>query len=195
MLFRSFSPAQAEITIGVSISGTGPGASLGIPIRNTFGIIPKTIAGQPVKVVMLDDASDPAEGTKIVRRFATEDKVDVIVGSSTIPVAGAQSIAINELKIPMIALCPIAIELPKQAYSYTVPQPAALVIEAAVEDMKSRGIKNLAFIGFSDAWGDIILRALQQTQFNRTQAASLLGISVRQLRYQMQKLEIHAPEP
>jgi two-component system response regulator PilR (NtrC family) len=42
---------------------------------------------------------------------------------------------------------------------------------------------------------DIILRALQQTQFNRTQAASLLGISVRQLRYQMQKLDIHAPEP
>jgi two-component system response regulator PilR (NtrC family) len=42
---------------------------------------------------------------------------------------------------------------------------------------------------------DIILRALQQTQFNRTQAAGLLGISVRQLRYQMQKLDIHAPEP
>jgi two-component system response regulator PilR (NtrC family) len=42
---------------------------------------------------------------------------------------------------------------------------------------------------------DIILRALQQTQFNRTQAASLLGISLRQLRYQMQKLDIHAPEP
>jgi two-component system response regulator PilR (NtrC family) len=42
---------------------------------------------------------------------------------------------------------------------------------------------------------DIILRALQQTQFNRTQAASLLGISLRQLRYTMQKLEIQAPEP
>ncbi|MEH6434678.1 sigma-54-dependent transcriptional regulator [Massilia sp. DD77] len=41
---------------------------------------------------------------------------------------------------------------------------------------------------------DIIQRALQQTQFNRTQAASLLGISVRQLRYQMQKLEISAPD-
>ena len=41
---------------------------------------------------------------------------------------------------------------------------------------------------------DIIQRALQQTQFNRTQAASLLGISVRQLRYSMQKLEISAPE-
>jgi two-component system, NtrC family, response regulator PilR len=41
---------------------------------------------------------------------------------------------------------------------------------------------------------DIIQRALNQTQFNRTQAASLLGISVRQLRYQMQKLGIQAPE-
>jgi two-component system response regulator PilR (NtrC family) len=41
---------------------------------------------------------------------------------------------------------------------------------------------------------DIILRALAQTQFNRTQAAQLLGISFRQLRYQMQKLDIQAPE-
>ncbi|MCD2515122.1 sigma-54 dependent transcriptional regulator [Massilia sp. G4R7] len=41
---------------------------------------------------------------------------------------------------------------------------------------------------------DIIGRALQQTNFNRTQAAALLGISVRQLRYQMQKLEIVAPD-
>ncbi|MFC5480212.1 sigma-54-dependent transcriptional regulator [Massilia suwonensis] len=41
---------------------------------------------------------------------------------------------------------------------------------------------------------DIIQRALQQTQFNRTRTASLLGISVRQLRYQMQKLDIQAPE-
>ena len=41
---------------------------------------------------------------------------------------------------------------------------------------------------------DIILRALGQTNFNRTQAAQLLGISFRQLRYQMQKLDIHEPE-
>lgn len=41
---------------------------------------------------------------------------------------------------------------------------------------------------------DIILRALAQTQYNRTQAAQLLGISFRQLRYQMQKLNIQEPE-
>jgi len=37
---------------------------------------------------------------------------------------------------------------------------------------------------------EIIVRALAQTQYNRTQAAQLLGISFRQLRYQMQKLNI-----
>ncbi len=42
---------------------------------------------------------------------------------------------------------------------------------------------------------DIIVRALAKTQFNRTQAAHLLGISFRQLRYQMQKLDIQTPTP
>jgi len=41
---------------------------------------------------------------------------------------------------------------------------------------------------------DIIIRALAQTNYNRTQAAQLLGISFRQLRYQMQKLNIQEPD-
>jgi two-component system response regulator PilR (NtrC family) len=40
----------------------------------------------------------------------------------------------------------------------------------------------------------IICRALAKTRFNRTRAAELLGISFRQLRYRMQRLEIHDPE-
>ncbi len=41
---------------------------------------------------------------------------------------------------------------------------------------------------------DIIRRALEKTHFNRTQAAELLGISFRQLRYRMQRLSIHEPD-
>ncbi|MGB7481241.1 MAG: sigma-54 dependent transcriptional regulator [Burkholderiaceae bacterium] len=37
---------------------------------------------------------------------------------------------------------------------------------------------------------EIIRRALEKTRFNRTQAAELLGISFRQLRYRMQRLSI-----
>lgn len=41
---------------------------------------------------------------------------------------------------------------------------------------------------------DIIRVALQKTRYNRTQAADLLGISFRQLRYRMQRLGVHDPE-
>ncbi|GGI53643.1 sigma-54-dependent transcriptional regulator [Oxalicibacterium solurbis] len=45
-----------------------------------------------------------------------------------------------------------------------------------------------------DVEREIIRRALAKTHFNRTQAAELLGISFRQLRYRMQRLDIHAPD-
>lgn len=38
---------------------------------------------------------------------------------------------------------------------------------------------------------ELIQRALHQARFNRTRAASLLGISLRQLRYRLQRLTIH----
>lgn len=38
---------------------------------------------------------------------------------------------------------------------------------------------------------DLIQRALRQARFNRTRAAALLGISLRQLRYRLQRLMIH----
>jgi two-component system response regulator PilR (NtrC family) len=42
-----------------------------------------------------------------------------------------------------------------------------------------------------DVEREIIRRALAKTQFNRTQAADLLGISFRQLRYRMQRLGVN----
>jgi len=42
-----------------------------------------------------------------------------------------------------------------------------------------------------EAERELIRRALDKTRFNRTQAADLLGISFRQLRYRMQRLGVH----
>ena len=39
-----------------------------------------------------------------------------------------------------------------------------------------------------------ILQALRETRFRRARAAGLLGISLRQLRYRMQRLDIHEPD-
>ena len=77
--------AQAEITVGVSLGTTGPGASLGIPYKNAFQLVPSTIAGEPVRYVILDDESKPDNAAKNARKFVTEDKVDVLMGSNGVP--------------------------------------------------------------------------------------------------------------
>jgi two-component system response regulator PilR (NtrC family) len=74
------------------------------------------------------------------------------------------------------------------------PVPAAPVLAAAPLRASEEPLPNSLPDYLNQIERDIIIRALNQTQFNRTQAAQLLGISFRQLRYQMQKLEIQAPE-
>ena len=87
------------------------------------------------------------------------------------------------------AASPTAVETPVPV-SEPVPAPVSAPPTLGAGELPSNLPDYL-----SQVERDIIVRALGQTQFNRTQAASLLGISVRQLRYQMQKLDIHAPEP
>src|SRR6266436_8752345 len=82
------SPAAAEtseITIGITITTTGPAAALGIPERNALEFMPKEIAGVPLKVIVLDDVGDPTNATTNERRFVTESKADIIMGSSITP--------------------------------------------------------------------------------------------------------------
>lgn len=151
----------AEVVVGVSVSTTGPGASLGVHVSNTVSLLPKNIAGESIRYVTLDDASDPTTGAKNARRFATDEKVDAIIGSSTVPVALAQAAVANESKTPFIALSPIVVDAAKQPYVFVVPQPVPFMAEAVIEHMHAHGVKNAGYIGFSDAWGDANFGALK----------------------------------
>lgn len=146
--------AHAEITVGVSVSATGPGASLGVHVGNTIALLPKTIDGEAVRYVVLNDASDPSTGARNARKFAVEDKVDIIIGSSTVPVSIAQAAVASEERVPYISLCPIPIDAAKQPFVFAVPQPIPLMVDALVEHMRANQVKTLGFVGFSDSWGD-----------------------------------------
>ena len=159
LLFLSCT-AKSEIVIGVSVSATGPGTSLGVPTQNAFGIAPKSIAGQPVRYVILDDTSDPTAGVRNVRRFVSDERVDVIIGSSTVPVGIAQGGAANEAKVAIITMCPVPIDASKLPYVYAVPQPISLVTDAIAEHMRATNVKSVGFIGFADAWGDLTSRSM-----------------------------------
>src|SRR5580698_9347165 len=81
-------PATAqsnEIVIGITVTTTGPAAALGIPERNALEFVVKEIGGVPLKVIVLDDGGVPTNATTNARRFVTESKADVIMGSSTTP--------------------------------------------------------------------------------------------------------------
>jgi branched-chain amino acid transport system substrate-binding protein len=148
------SPALADITIGVSISLTGPTSALGIPTKNGIALWPKEIAGEKLNVIMLDDATDPTKGVQNTRKLITEDKADVIVGSVTTPVAIAMADVCVESKTPQLMLSPANLPPGKDAWSFRMPQSTAVMAIPIVEHWKKIGVKTYGFLGYSDGYGE-----------------------------------------
>jgi branched-chain amino acid transport system substrate-binding protein len=157
-LALSGSPVLAqtnEITIGISISTTGPAAALGIPERNALEFVAKEIGGVPLKVIVLDDGGDPTNATTNARRFVTESKADVIIGSSTTPPTVAVSNVANEAGIPHIGLAPFPITPERAKWSVDMPQPVPIMGKVLYAHMKAHNIKTVGYIGYSDSYGDL----------------------------------------
>ena len=151
-------PAAAqtsEITIGISISTTGPAAALGIPERNALEFVPKEIGGVPLKVIVLDDGGDPTNATTNARRFVTESKADIIMGSATTPPTIAISNVANEAGIPHLGLSPFPITPERAKWSVDMPQPVPIMGKVLYEHMKAHNIKTVGYIGYSDSYGDL----------------------------------------
>ncbi len=151
--------AQAEITIGISIASTGPQASLGVHYKNAFELMPKTLAGEPVKFIILDNASDATNAARNARKLVSEDKVDVLMGSNGVPATLAIAQVATESKTPLVTLSPVSLPADNVNWSFIVPQPTELMMDAVAKDVKKRNLKTLGYIGFSDGWGDLVLKA------------------------------------
>ncbi|ENO89329.1 ABC transporter substrate-binding protein [Thauera linaloolentis] len=150
--------AQAEIKVGVVLSATGPAASLGIPERNTVSLLPATIGGEPVRYIVLDDASDTTTAVKNARKLVAEDKVDVLVGSTTSPASLAMIDVAAETQTPMISMAASArIVAPmddKKRWIFKTPQNDKQMASAIIEHMSANKVKTVSFIGFANAYGE-----------------------------------------
>ena len=152
--------AHADVTIGVSISLTGPTSALGVPTKNGIELWPKTMGGEKVNVIILDDATDPTVAVKNTRRFITEDKVDVIVGSVATPVAAAMSDVAAEGQTVQLMLSPVNLPPGKGEWSFRMPQSTAVMAIPIVEQWKKLGVKTYGFLGYADAYGEAWLKDL-----------------------------------
>lgn len=150
--------SYADINIGVSVSATGPAASLGIPEKNTFALMPTSVAGQKINYIILDDASDTTKAVTNTKKLISEDKVDAVIGSTITPNSLAMIDIVAEAETPMIAMAASARIIDpmdaKRRWVFKTPQNDAQMAVAITGHMSKAGVKTAAFIGFSDAYGE-----------------------------------------
>jgi branched-chain amino acid transport system substrate-binding protein len=177
-------PAFADINVGVTVSATGPAASLGIPEKNTVTLLPAKVGDEKVNYIVLDDASDTTTAVSNTRKLISEHNVDLIIGSTITPNSLAMIDVVSESRTPMISLAASArIVEPiddKRRWVFKTPQNDVMMAQAIAEHMARNGVKTVGFIGFADAYGeswyqefDKIARAkglkiLASERYNRT---------------------------
>lgn len=158
VLSASIASASAEIKIGVVTSSSGPVAMVGIPQKNTIALLPKTIAGETVKYISLDDGSDPTASVKAVNKLIKENNVDAIIGPSGSPNAMAVIGTIAKAGVPLLAPVGTSATVvpmdPQKKWVFKTTQNDDVIAQALVEDMVKRNIKTLGFIGTADPYGD-----------------------------------------
>lgn len=149
--------AWAQIKIGVVLSATGPAASLGIPERNAVALMPREIAGKKVEYIVLDDGSDTTTAVKNTRKLISENKVDVIIGSTVTPNSLAMISVAAEAETPMISMSAAAAIVepmdPRRSWIFKTPQSDSLMASAVVDNMAANKVKTVAFIALSDSYG------------------------------------------
>ncbi|MFP3271430.1 MAG: ABC transporter substrate-binding protein [Paraburkholderia sp.] len=152
------SAALAQVKIGVTLSTTGPAASLGIPEKNTIALLPQEIGGKSVQYIVLDDASDTSKAVQNTHKLIDEDHVDAIIGSTVTPNSLAMLDVVSQGKTPMISLAASAAIISpmdaKREWAFKTPQNDSLMADAIASYMEKHGVKTVGFIGFSDAYGE-----------------------------------------
>jgi branched-chain amino acid transport system substrate-binding protein len=129
--------------------------------RNAYQLLPKTLGGEPVRYIILDDASDPTNAAKNARKLVSEDKVDALMGSNGVPSALQMAQVASESKTPITVLTPANLSPQVLHWSFIVPQSTELMMGAIAVKLKEKGAKTVGYIGYSDTWGDLVYKALE----------------------------------
>ncbi len=159
--------ARADtIHVGVTVSATGPAASLGLPEQKTVTLLPTEIAGQKLEYTVLDDGGDSTRGVANMRKLIDDGQADVVIGSSVTPVSMALIDVAAEKKVPLLTMAAAArLVAPMDAqrhWVFKLPQNDSLMADAILDHMANHGVKTVAFIGFNDAYGDGWLRETER---------------------------------
>jgi branched-chain amino acid transport system substrate-binding protein len=150
--------AFAQIKIGLMVSATGPTSAIGIPQKNTGDILPKKIGDVAVEYISLEDGGDTTQAVQNIKKLVQESKIDALIGPSTTPNAFAILDVIAEAKVPMMATVGTSTIIDpidaKKRWVFKTTQNDDLIAGVLLKHMTKNNVKSVAFIGFSDPYGD-----------------------------------------
>ena len=152
-------PALADVTIGVTISTTGPAASLGIPQKNTIELLPASHRrredqlGRSRRCIRHHQGGHQREKTRDRGQGRRDHWIVDHAGVARDARSGGR-----QPQTPMISLAASAAIInpadPKTRWIFKTPQNDALMADAVAVSMKANGVKTMGYIGFADAYGD-----------------------------------------
>ena len=88
------------------------------------------------------------------KKFITEDKADIVMGSAATPVAIAMAGPIAESETVQFMFSPAVLPAGKDTWAFRLPQGNAVMAHAMIEHMKKLGVKTVGFLGYTDAYGE-----------------------------------------
>lgn len=160
LLFGAVAQAAEPIRIGAIFSVTGPASFLGEPEKNTAKMLEEDInkagglLGRKVEIIVYDDETDATKAVTAYDRLIKKDKVVAVVGPSTSGSTLAIVPKAEAAKIPLVsAAAAKKIVVPVKYWVFKTPQSDELAVKAIFKYAKKVGIKNIAIITASDAFG------------------------------------------
>ncbi|MHB0937201.1 MAG: ABC transporter substrate-binding protein [Armatimonadota bacterium] len=153
--------AKEPYVIGAVLDITGMGSPLGTPERDTVLMLEKQINarggidGHPIKVVVLDNASDEAKSVTAVKKLIEEHKVLAIVGPSQTGTTLAAAETVQAAKVPMVSCAAgIGIVDPVKPWIFKTAQSDVHAAAKVLDYCKAHKLTNIAIISVSNAFGD-----------------------------------------
>lgn len=156
----------AEYSVVVLQSLTGGAAFIGTPVKDGMLLAAEEInrkqelgAGNTLKLIVADDANDRAQTLPLLKRYAADPNVLLIMGPTSGALAVAAANAANDLKLPLITTTNSTDVLKAGPWSGILTQPAAVTIpyiaNYAVDKLK---VKNCTVIGIADVEAYVTLQ-------------------------------------
>ncbi len=170
--------AAEPIKIGAVLSVTGPAAFLGDPELKTLQLYVEKInkgggvLGRPLQLVHYDDGSDANSANSFGKRLIESDKVDFLIGGTTTGSTMSMAPLVDRAGIPFISLAGgVIVVEPVKKWLFKTPHTDRMAAERVFEDMKKRGLTNVALLSETSGFG-------QSGKKESEIAAAKLGITL-----------------